>query len=156
MGLLEVLVIECPGDRFKGEILLGLASAIDSVALRIIDVTFVHKDTRGRLTSYELAELEEHELVPYDVVDETRGLLSVEDIAQVGEGVSPNSSAMLLVIEHTWTSQLEQAILAANCRIVLHERIPHDVAIAALGDGRRRGDRTGGSFSGGSRMVDGN
>ena len=97
-----------------------------------MDVTFIHKDARGKATSYELAELEEHELLPYDVVDETRGLLSVGDIAKVENRVSPNSSAILMVIEHTWTSQFEQAILAANCRIVLHERIPPDVAIAAL------------------------
>jgi hypothetical protein len=64
VGPLEVLVIECPGDRFKGETLLVLTSAVDSGALRIIDVTFIHKDAKGRLTSYELAELEDHELVP--------------------------------------------------------------------------------------------
>ena len=75
MGPLEVLVIECPGDKVKGEIMLALTSAVDRGTLRIIDVTFIHKDSRGHVTSYELAELEEHELIPYDVVDETRGLL---------------------------------------------------------------------------------
>ena len=41
---LEVLVIECPGERLDGGIMLALTSAVDSGALRIIDVTFVHKD----------------------------------------------------------------------------------------------------------------
>ena len=44
VGPLEVLVIECPGDRLKGEIMLAPTSAVDSGALRIIDVTFIHKD----------------------------------------------------------------------------------------------------------------
>ena len=135
MGPLEVLVIECPGDRLKGEIMLALTAAVDSGTLRIIDVTFIHKDAKGDVSSYELAELEEHELVPYDVVDETRGLLSVGDIALLGERVSPDSSAVLMVIEHAWTGHLERVVLHANGRIVLHERIPPDVAAAALDDG---------------------
>jgi hypothetical protein len=132
VGPLEVLVIECPGDKLKSEIILALTSGVDGGSLRIIDVTFVHKDAQGNLSSYELGELEEHELVAYDVVDETRGLLSVGDIAKVGARVSPNSSAVLMVVEHAWTAHLEQAVLAANGRIVVHARVPPDVARAAL------------------------
>jgi hypothetical protein len=132
MGPLEVLVIECPGDRLKGEILLALTSAVDSGALRIVDVTFIHKDALGNVTRYELAELDERELVAYDFVDETRGLLSVADVGTVGMRVSLNCSAVLMVVEHAWTTRLAQAVLAANGRIVLHERVPSDVALAAL------------------------
>jgi hypothetical protein len=132
---LDVLVIECPGDRLKGEIMLALTSAVDSGTLRIIDVTFIHKDATGSMNSFELAELEEHELVAYDVVDETRGLLSVGDIARVGERVSADSSAILMVIEHTWRNDLELAVVAASGRIILHEHIPPDVADTALNYG---------------------
>jgi hypothetical protein len=132
MGPLEVLVIECPGERLRSEILLALTTAVDSGALRIVDVTFVRKDARGAVTSYELAELEEHELVAYDFVDETRGLLSVGDVGTIGARVSLDCSAMLMVVEHAWTTQLAQAVLAANARIVVHERVPADVALAAL------------------------
>jgi Family of unknown function (DUF6325) len=136
MGPLEVLVIECPGERLQGEILLALTSAVDSGTLRIIDVTFIHKDAKGNVSSYELAELEEHELVAYDVVDETRGLLSVGDIAKICARVTPDCTAVLMVVEHAWTAHLEQAVLAANGRIVVHERVPPDVALAALEHGR--------------------
>jgi hypothetical protein len=132
VGPLEILVIECPGDRLKSEIVVALTSAVDSGALRIIDVTFVHKDTLGNVSQYELAELEERELVAYDVVDETRGLLSLGDISKIGARVSPDCSAVLLVVEHTWTHHVHQAVLAANGRIVLHERVPTDVALDAL------------------------
>jgi hypothetical protein len=132
MGPLEVLVIECPGDRLKGEIVLALTSAVESGVLRIIDVTFVHKDARGNVARYELAELEEHELVAYDCVDETRGLLSVGDIGKIGTRLSLDCSAVLMVVEHAWTTQLAEAVLAANGRIVVHERVPADVAFAAL------------------------
>ena len=143
VGPLEVLVIECPGDKLKSDIVLALTSAVDGGSLRIIDVTFVYKDAQGNLSSYELAELEEHELVAYDVVDETRGLLSVGDIAKIGARVSPNSSAVLMVVEHAWTAYLEQGVLAASGRIVVHERVATDVARAALEYDRsaRAGDR---------------
>lgn len=136
VGPLEVLVIECPGDKLKNEIILALTSAVDNGSLRIIDVTFVHKDAHGNTNNYELAELEEYELVAYDAVDETRGLLSVADISKIGARVSPNSSAVLMVIEHAWTTYLEDAVLAANGRILVHERVPSDVARAALEHGR--------------------
>ncbi len=132
VGPLQVLVIECPGERLPGEIVLALTSAVDTGTLRIIDVTFIHKDGGGHITSYELAELDEHELVDYDVVDETRGLLSVGDIAAIGERVSDEASAILMVVEHAWTATLERAVQAVNGRIVVHGRVPPEVAIAAL------------------------
>ena len=132
MGPLEVLVIECPGDRLDGGIMLALTPAVDSGTLRIIDVVVVHTDARGNITSYGRAELQEHELVAYDFVDETCGLLSVGDIGRISARVSPDCSAVLMVVEHAWTTQLAQAVLAANGRIVVHERVPPDVALAAL------------------------
>jgi Family of unknown function (DUF6325) len=136
VGPLEVLVVECPGDTLKCDVIRALTSAVDGGTLRIIDVTFVHKDERGNVSSYELAEMDEHELVAYDVVDETRGLLSVGDIANIGARISSNSSAVLIVVEHAWTTHLEQAVLAASGRIIVHERVPSDVAKAALAHDR--------------------
>ena len=73
-----------PGRQVNAEIIAALTSAVDSGTLRIIDVTFVHKDGAGVVTTYELAELDEHELLAYDFVDETRGLLSADDIRAIG------------------------------------------------------------------------
>jgi hypothetical protein len=150
MGPLEVLVIECPGDRLKSEILLALTSAVDGGALRIVDVAFVRKDARGKVSSYELAELQEHELVDYDFVDETRGLLSVGDISRISACISQDCTAVLMVVEHAWTAQLNQAVLAAKGRVVVHERVAADVAVAALDynqSSRRHGGAGGGACS---------
>jgi len=129
----------------KSEIIRALLPALTSGSLRIIDVTFVHKDAQGNVSCYELAELEEHELVAFDMVDETRGLLSARDIARVGARVSAGSSAVLMVVEQAWTTHLEQAVHAADGRIVVHERVPSDVASAALAHVRSRvpGNREG-------------
>jgi hypothetical protein len=37
-----------------------------------------------------------------------------------------------MVVEHAWTGHLQQAVLGATGRIVVHERISPDVALAAL------------------------
>jgi Family of unknown function (DUF6325) len=122
-GPLEVVVVEFPGEQVRGEIMSALASAIDAGTLRILDLTFIRKDAAGVVTSYELAELEECDLAVFDVVDEVRGLLSVADIAHVGAELRLDSSAALMVLEHSWTGHIESAILDAHGRIVVHERI---------------------------------
>ena len=126
---------------------------MNSGALRIIDVTFVHKDAQGKITTYELAELQEYELVDYDFVDETRGLLSVGDVGKISARVSPDCSALLMVVEHAWTTQLTRAVRAANGRIVVFERVPADVALAALD--YNQSSRTRGHEGGGTCSADG-
>jgi Family of unknown function (DUF6325) len=146
MGPLEVIAIECPGQPFKGEIMQALAAAVEHGALRIIDLTFIRKDAAGRVTSYELAELEEHEAALFDAVDATMGLLSVDDIDRIGGGLAADVSAAVLVFEQGWAADLERAILGANGRLVAHERIPEEVAAAALADAGAPGQgRNGGS-----------
>jgi hypothetical protein len=102
-----------------------------------------------------LRRLEEHELAAYDVVDEARGLLSMGDIAKIGAMVSPNSSAVLMVVEHAWTTHLEQAVLAASGRMVVHERVATEVARAAMEHDRAsRASRCGGGYRRRSISID--
>ncbi len=130
-GPLEVMAIAFPSNRFKGEIMLALTSAVEHGAIRIIDVTFILKDPAGWVTSYELAELTEPEATPFDLVDETMGIISVSDIDQVAARLANDSSAAVIAFEHAWASRLECAVLAAGGQVVTHERIPPGVAQAA-------------------------
>jgi hypothetical protein len=132
MGPLEVLVIDCPGDRLSGQIALTLMSAVDSGMLQIMDVKFLHRNARGIVATYELPDSERHEPLPYYLTGENSRLLSVTDVEQLGERVSPDSSAVLTVIEHVRSTQIEEAILAGSGQIVMHERVPPDVAIAVF------------------------
>jgi hypothetical protein len=136
MGPLEVVAIEFPGRQFRSEIMDALVAPIEYGAIRIIDLTFLRKDASGAVTSYELAELDEHDAAPFDLVDRTMGLLSVADLECIGAMLSKDSSAALLVLEHTWASDFERALVGANGRLVASERIPDDVARAALDDAK--------------------
>ena len=40
MGPLEVVAIECPGRRFRGEIMGALVTAVETGAIRIVDDSF--------------------------------------------------------------------------------------------------------------------
>ena len=135
-GALEVLAIELPGAHFKSEVLHSLAAAIDSGAIRIIDLTFLHKDAAGTVTSFELAEFDECEAALFDLVDETLGLLSVVDLEKIGALLARDSSAALIVLEHPWAADLDQAVFGASGRVVVRECIPADVARAAVADAR--------------------
>ena len=132
MGPLELVAIEFPGTRFRGEIMATLAAPVESGALRVVDVTFLSKDTLGAVTSYELAELDEHDATPFDVVDTIMGLVSVVDLEAIGARLPNNSSAAVLVLEHAWAADLQRAIDGANGRIVAQERIADEIARAAL------------------------
>jgi hypothetical protein len=140
VGPLEVLAIEFPGKRFKGEVMRTLTSAIEQGAVRIVDVTFLHKDAAGAVTSYELAELCEEDAALFDQVDETLGLLSVVDLEKIGAMLAPDTSAALLVLEYPWAADLDRAVVGANGRVVVRECIPDDVARAALADARATRD----------------
>lgn len=134
MGPLEVLAIEFPGKRVRGEVMDSLAAAIENGAVRIIDVTFLNKDASGTVTSYELAELDEEDAALFDLVDETMGLLSVVDLEKIGNTLAPDSSAVLMVLEHPWAVELDKAVMHANGRVVVRQCIPDEVARAALDD----------------------
>ena len=138
MGPLEVVAIEFPGRDFKSEIMDALAAPIEHGTLRIVDLTFLSKDDSGAVTSYELAELEEHDAVPFDLVDRTMGLLSVDDLEGIAARLSVGSVAALLVVEHAWADTFERAVRRASGRLVIDERIPDAVARAALEEAKSR------------------
>ena len=49
IGPVEYIIIEFPGNQFKGEIIPALVDLIDSKTIRIIDVVFITKDDLGNV-----------------------------------------------------------------------------------------------------------
>jgi hypothetical protein len=56
------------------------------------------------------------------------------DIDAIAEQLAENSTAGILLIENLWAKRTMQAMLDANGRLVMFERIPHDVVEEALAD----------------------
>jgi len=134
IGPVEVVIIEFPGNEFKGEIVPALRDVVANGTVRIIDLLGVIKDEDGSVTSVEISGLDERldpvfaELSEYSA----NGVLDDEDVATVAENLAPNSSAFLLVWENTWAARFAAAVRNANGRVVDRANIPHEDAVAAL------------------------
>jgi hypothetical protein len=61
-------------------------------------------------------------------------MITEEDINKIAEKLECNSTAGLMLIENLWAKKTMQAILDAGGRLVMFERIPHDVVEEALAD----------------------
>ena len=136
MGPVEYLVVEFPGNKFKGEIVPALKELTDSGTIRVIDLVFVRRDEDGSATWIELSDLPIEDAAPYDDLDgEFGGLLNEEDILMMADLIQPNSSAAVMVFENVWATRLRDAIVGAGGRLVDNARIPAalvDAAIAAM------------------------
>jgi len=146
MGPLEVLAVAFPGTRFKSEVMETLVSAVENGTIRIVDVTFLHKDASGTVTSRELSELDEADAAPFDIVDETMGLLSVVDLEKIGAMLEPDSSAALIVLEHPWAASFDCAVRDANGHLLLREHIPDEIARAAVAHAGSAAHSSAGSY----------
>ncbi len=138
LGPVEYLVIEFPGNQFKGEIIPALREAVDNGSIRIIDLVFVRKDDQGQVSVMELDDLRLDDLSK-DAADafapiakETSTLLSDEDIQKLTDVVDRNSSAAFLLFEHLWAKRFQDALLNAQARVLAGDRIPRERVDAAL------------------------
>lgn len=133
VGPVEYLVVAFPGSRFTGAIAPALAEAVASKAVRIIDLTFVRRAEDGAVGIIELDDLDPDDLVSFQPVEgEVSGMLNSDDIRTLGQSVPPGSSAALIVWEDLWALPLTEAVHASGGQLVAHERIPAEVAEAAL------------------------
>jgi hypothetical protein len=133
MGPVEYLIVEFPGNQFKGEILPALIELTDNGTIRIIDLLFIKKDANGDVEWFELEAMAEAEASDFDDLDgEIDDLLNEEDVEIAAEMLEPNSSAAMLVFENVWATRLRDAIRDANGRLVDNARIPAEIVEAAL------------------------
>ncbi|MFD0019675.1 DUF6325 family protein [Streptomyces sp. NPDC058382] len=133
VGPVEYLVVAFPGSRFTGAIAPALADAVASKAVRILDLAFVYRADDGTVEAVELDELDPDDLVSYERVEgEVSGMLNNDDIRELGERVPPGSSAALIVWEDLWAVPLTEAVRASGGQVIAHERVPAEVAEAAV------------------------
>jgi len=131
IGPVDVAVILFEGSRFNGDVAPALVDAVDSGAVRIVDLAFVHKDTDGSVLIVEAADSEvaaAFELLSGSQFD----LLNDGDLNDIGEGLNPGSSALVIVWENTWAARVAAAIRGSHGEVVFLERIPRENVLAAI------------------------
>jgi uncharacterized membrane protein len=134
-GPIDFIALEFPGNRFKGEILPDLFELVDKDIIRIIDLVIIMKDQDGQVTVRELRELDPAHIEIFSPLNaEVNQMITESDINMIAEKLADNSTAGILLIENLWAKKTQQAMMDANGRLVMFERIPHDVVEEALAD----------------------
>jgi len=115
LGPLEYLVVGFEGNRFTGQILRELRAARDKGIIRVVDLLVLTKDESGNLAAMELSDLsgeEAEQLGP--IAGDLLQVLEPDDVEAAASNIPTNSSAGLLLFEHTWAVGLKEAIMNAG------------------------------------------
>jgi hypothetical protein len=134
-GPIDLIALEFPGNRFKGEILPELFDLVDKGIIRIIDLVVIMKDQDGQVVVRELRELDAAHIDMFNPLHaDVSQMITRTDIDMIAEKLADNSTAGIMLIENLWAKKTQQAMLDADGRLVMFERIPHDVVEGALSD----------------------
>ena len=127
IGPVEILLVGFPGTRLTGEIAPELERLVEHGTIRIIDLLFVTKRDDGEVVAIELGDTDDPVREAFQpVVHEITGLLSEDDVADLGGELDPGSSAALLLFEHVWATRLRDAILESGGELLGSIRIPKE------------------------------
>lgn len=130
-GPIDFLIVEFPGNNFKGEILRELSEAVEAGTIAVLDLQLITKDEQGNVSSVEITESSTGVFGEFAGTMAPSSLIAPDDVAEVAEVMDNNSSAGLLIIEHLWARGLKQAIISADGILVADGRI-HPEAYAQI------------------------
>ena len=140
LGPVEILLVQFPGNQFTGEIVPALQDLVDSGTIRIIDLVFVAKDADGNAVGIEIEELEEQSRENYNaLVAELEGLISEDDIDDLAAALDPNSSAAILLFEHTWAIPFRNALVNSGGELLARFPIPPEAMDEVVASNRAAG-----------------
>lgn len=126
LGPIEVLLIGFPGNQFNGEIIPEVERLIESDIISLIDALLIVKDDNGDVTFAEFDEEGGNEDAARlaALINRIDDLISDEDVDILAEGLEPNSSAAILIFEHTWAKPLRDAITGSGGVLAAQFRVP--------------------------------
>ena len=128
LGSIDFIALEFSGNKFKGQGLSSLLKLVQAEIIRIIDLVVIVKDQNGALLVRELQELDPENIRILDPLKvENVGLITVNDVEGIAATLANNSAAGLLLIENLWAVKAKQAMLDAGARLILFERLPHEL-----------------------------
>ncbi|MFB6835742.1 DUF6325 family protein [Streptomyces sp. NPDC056361] len=133
MGPVDYLVIEFPGNRMTGKGMSLLLDLVDRGIVRILDFTFVRKDTDGSVIAVELRDLDDDGELDLSVFEgSTSGLLGQDDLDEAGAALEPGNSAGILIYENLWAAPLARELRRSGAQLVAGGRIPVQALLASL------------------------
>jgi Family of unknown function (DUF6325) len=134
-GPIDFIALEFQGNKFKGEILANLLDLVDKDLVRVIDLVVILKDEDGEIEVRELQELDDKLISIFDPREMTAmGMVTAGDIEMVADTLANNTSAAILMFENLWAVKFKESIMEADGRVLMQQRIPHEVVLEALVD----------------------
>jgi uncharacterized membrane protein len=131
IGPVDVAVVAFDGNQFNGDVAPAIAQLQAAGTVRIIDLTFVSKETNGTIS---IDEVEDAAIAGafQQLTDSPLELLSDEDLAIIADDLRPGSSAMVVVWENSWAARLASSLRESHGQVVSLERIPREVVVTAI------------------------
>lgn len=125
-GPVDYIIVGFKGNTFTGEILSALEKAKNDGTIAVLSLALVIRDAEGNVTSVEITDPELLEIM--QDFDMESGLISDEDVQEVGELLEDNSSAGLLIVEQLWAKGLKAAIVDNGGVLISDGRIHPDAS----------------------------
>jgi hypothetical protein len=129
---LELVMLEFPGNRFRGEIVPALEQLVRQGIIDIVDGLLVTKGSDDTVRIIEVAHLDDDDGGLGALIGEPSSVVAEEDVLELAGSLAPNSSAAILLFEHVWAGALAQAVRAADGQVRLSLRIPAAVVDEVL------------------------
>jgi hypothetical protein len=125
IGPLEFVVIGCKGHQFTREIVPELNSIQEKGLIRVVDLFFARKDAKGTVTVLEVNDLNDEELAAFDPIKyDLMGFLTPEDIVHLTGTVPPDTSAVIVLLEHAWVVKLTEDLDRAGAVLLAGGMVP--------------------------------
>jgi hypothetical protein len=142
-GPLEVLVMAFPGEGLPD----GAGSALEQIqedgSIRVIEALLIVKSSPGTVRSEEVTDL----MAVADLATDygadvpTGGLVSAEDIDDIGAAMQMDTTALALVLEHRWARDFMTAFHDVGGVVLASSMVPDATRSTArlrfTGSGRR-------------------
>jgi hypothetical protein len=132
-GPVDFIALEFKTDKLKGEILPELFDLVEKDIVRIIDLVVIQKDQHGNHQALEMQQLAPELLSVFDPLEvEISGIVQVEDIDAIAEEMDKNTLAAILLVENLWAIKFGEAVVRAEGRLLMHDRIPFEFINEAM------------------------
>ncbi|MEM9513752.1 MAG: DUF6325 family protein [Actinomycetota bacterium] len=126
LGPIEVLVIAFPGNQFNGRILPELERLIEAGTITVVDGLLITKEADGAVSFVEFEEAGANPDAAKltELMNQIESLISDDDVLELADGLEPDSSALMLVFEHTWSKTLRNEIVDSGGVLANNFRVP--------------------------------
>lgn len=133
LGSIDYLVVEFPGGRVTRGGFDVLLDLVERGTIRILDLEFVIRNDDGLAVRVPVAGLSSTNGVDLGVWDGAESdILDSQDIAEIGEAIAPDSTALVVIFENRWLLGLADAWRRDGARLVADGGLDAESVLAAL------------------------